>query len=156
MKKIIFILTLSVLMASCGSSKVVRKSKRVIKGSWTLNEVKLQQKGNYNISLFNVADKSCFEGSSWNFIPNNNSGNYAFNNSSCDAMLRNFIFTIKEIDPETGLYDFLLKPINSKKKKENKQGFRLRLSQLSETNMQWQLAVNVGGKIETINMNFIK
>ena len=69
---------------------------------------------------------------------------------------RNFVFTIQEVDPQTGLYDFLLKPTNEKHKSDTNQGFRLKLTSLSDAFMQWQQTVSVDGKPFTITMNFTK
>ena len=155
MKRILLLLiTISVL--SCGSSKTVRISKKVIKGEWTLNKIDYSALGTYNVTLLNDASKSCFEGSTWQFIPNNNSGTYAINSKNCTTGMRYFNFTIQEVDEETGLYNFLLKPTNEKGKSETNQGFRLKLTALSESNMQWQQTVSVDGKPFIINMNFKK
>lgn len=147
---------ISILFLSCGTSKTVRTSKKVIKGNWILNSVTYNKTGTYNIQLLNDASKSCFEGSTWQFIPNNNTGVYSINGIDCTTGDRNFVFTIQEIDETTGLYDFLLKPTNEKNKSETNTGFRLRLSALSDTNMQWEQTVLVEGNPFTINMNFIK
>jgi hypothetical protein len=141
---------------SCGSSKTVRASKKVIKGEWVLSTINYNQTGNYNVTLLNDATKSCFEGSTWQFVPNNNTGTYTINQASCTTGLRNFVFTIQEVNAETGLYDFLLKPTNAKGKSETNQGFRLSLTALSETDMQWQQTVSVDGKAFIITMNFNK
>jgi hypothetical protein len=158
MKKIVTALSISILfiVASCGTSKTVRTSKKVIKGDWVLNSITYNQAGTYNTTLLNDASKVCFEGSTWQFIPNNNSGVYTINDASCSTGERHFIFTIQEIDAETGLYDFLLKPTDEKHKSETNQGFRLKLSALSDTAMQWQQSVSVAGSSVTINMNFTK
>jgi hypothetical protein len=156
MKNTVALLFLA-LIVSCGTSKTVRTSKKVIKGNWTLNTINYSETGTYNVSLLNDASKDCFENSTWQFIPNNNTGIYAINNASCDSGERNFVFTIDEVDEQTGLYDFLLKPTNKKGKSEtNNSGFRLKLSQLSDANMQWQQTVSVDGKPFTITMNFLK
>ena len=55
-----------------------------------------------------------------------------------------------------GLYDFLLKPTNEKNKSETNQGYRVNLSQLSDTNMQWKQTVNLDGQPFVITMNFTK
>ncbi|HMQ43437.1 MAG TPA: lipocalin family protein [Mariniflexile sp.] len=144
------------VLVSCGSSKTVRASKKVIKGEWGLNSINYNQTGNYNVTLLNDATKSCFEGSTWQFVPNNNTGTYTINQASCATGLRNFVFTIQEVNAETGLYDFLLKPTNAKGKSETNQGFRLSLTALSETDMQWQQTVSVDGKAFIITMNFNK
>jgi hypothetical protein len=146
----------AVILLSCGSSKTVRDSKKVIKGNWTLNTIAYSEAGAYNVSLLNDVSKDCFEGSSWQFIPNNNSGIYNVNNTNCSTGERDFIFTIQEVNAETGLYDFLLKPTNEKHKSETNQGFRLKLSELSENVMQWQQTLTVEGKLFTITMNFTK
>lgn len=155
MKKILLIF-LAIGLFSCGTSKTVRESKKVIKGEWTLNSISYSETGTYNVTLLNDASKTCFEGSSWQFIPNNNTGVYTINKSSCSTGVRNFVFTIQEIDPQTGLYDFLLKPTNEKNKSDTNQGFRLSLKSLSEASMQWQQTVSVDGKPFTITMNFNK
>src|SRR5690606_13523801 len=156
MKKIVTVLSILFLVASCGSSKTVRTSKKVIKGNWVLSSITYSPAGTYNTTLLNDASKTCFEGSTWQFVPNNNTGTYTINDASCSTGNRYFVFTIQEVDAETGLYDFLLKPTNEKHKSETNQGFRLKLSALSDTNMQWQQTVNASGSSVTVNMNFIK
>ncbi len=155
MKKLILLLV-AISLISCGASKTVRVSKKVIKGDWVLSSINYSQTGNYNVTLFNDASKACFEGSTWQFVPNNNTGVYTINDASCATGERHFVFTIQEVDAETGLYDFLLKPTNEKHKPETNQGFRLQLAALSEYDMQWQQSVNVSGSSFTIHMNFSK
>ncbi|WP_054852518.1 lipocalin family protein [Olleya sp. ITB9] len=155
MKQIITVLFLSLLF-SCGSTKVVRESRKTIKGSWVLNSINYSQPGTYNVTLLNDTSKECFEQSTWQFIPNNYSGTYTINNANCNTGERYFNFTIQEVDQTTGLYSFLLKPTDAKGKSDTNQGFRLTLAQLSETNMTWEQTLTVDGKPFTINMNFIK
>jgi len=155
MKHIILCLFM-ISLVSCGTSKTVRESKKVIKGEWLLDTIKYNQTGTFKVTLLNDASKECFEGSSWQFIPNNNSGVYTISNANCIDGDRPFIFTIDEVDPESGLYDFLLKPTDNKHKSETNHGFRLKLTQLSETNMQWQQAIDMDGTVFKINMNFTK
>lgn len=155
MKKLI-LLFVAISLISCGVSKTVRDSKKAIKGNWTLSTITYNKTGEYNVTLLNDTSKDCFEGSTWQFIPNNNTGTYTINESSCSTGVRNFVFTIQEIDPQTGLYDFLLKPTNEKNKSETNQGFRLKLAAMSETNMQWQQTVSADGIPFIINMNFTK
>mgnify|MGYP003631164643 CR=1 FL=1 len=155
MKKILLIF-LAISILSCGTSKTVRDSKKTIKGDWTLSTITYSKTGKYNVTLLNDTSKDCFEGSTWQFIPNNNTGTYSINESSCSTGVRNFVFTIQEVNPETGLYDFLLKPTNEKNRSESNQGFRLKLAALSDSNMQWQQTVSVDGIPFIINMHFTK
>ena len=156
MKRVLSIICISILLISCGSSKTVRDSKKVIKGNWSLNSITYSETGTYNVTLFNDETKACFEGSTWQFIPNNNTGIYTINGVNCATGPRNFVFTIQEIDATTGLYDFLLKPTNEKNKSATNQGFRLNLAAISETSMQWKQTLSVDGEPFTITMNFSK
>ncbi|EPR72207.1 hypothetical protein ADIWIN_2707 [Winogradskyella psychrotolerans RS-3] len=155
MKKIA-LLCLTVCFLACGSSKTVRQSKKTIKGDWTLTSIKSSAIGDLKITLLNDAEKACFENSTWQFIPNNNTGNYTLSGMSCDTEQRYFAFTIDEVNEDTGLYNFLLKPTNEKGKSETNVGFRLELTALSETTMQWQQLVTLEGRPITITMNFTK
>jgi len=156
MKKIVVVVLMAVLLASCGTSKTVRTSKKVIKGQWTLNDISYDNYGSFRITFFNDVTKDCLEGSSWNFIPNNNSGNYNISNTSCESGERKFVFTIQEVDEETGLYDFLLKPTDSKLKSVDNKGFRLKLNRLTDTEMEWIQYASIDGITITITMKFNK
>ena len=156
MKKIIMLAVLAVTVLACGTPKTVQESRKVIKGYWSLDNISYNRSGTFNVTLFNDTSKECFEGSSWRFIPNNNTGVYTVNNSNCPSGDRNFIFDIQEVDPTTGLYDFLLKPTNAKGKSEDNSGFRLRLTRLNESSMQWEQTVTLEGSPFKITMNFSK
>lgn len=155
MKKI-SLLFLTIMFLSCGSTKMVRQSKKVIKGNWALDNIEYSESGDFNVNLFSDGSKECFEGSTWDFIPNNNTGKYMITNKNCEEGTRSFVFSIQQVDASTGLYDFLLKPTNEKHKSATNQGFRVELSALSETDMQWQQTVSLDGKPFTIYMNFKK
>tara|TARA_R110002124_G_scaffold138576_6_gene302112 strand:+ start:43821 stop:44300 length:480 start_codon:yes stop_codon:yes gene_type:complete len=156
MKKTLLSLVLACVVLSCAAPKTVQESKKVIKGYWSLDNISYSESGTFNVTIFNDTSKECFEGSTWRFIPNNNTGLYTVNNGNCPTGDRNFIFTIQEMDKTTGLYDFLLKPTNPKGKSDTNAGFRLRLAQLSETNMKWEQTVTLDGAPFKISMNFSK
>lgn len=156
MKKTILLAMLAAVLFSCGTPKTVQESRKVIKGYWSLDEITYSESGTFNVQLLNDTSKECFEGSNWRFIPNNNTGTYDVVDSNCPTGTRYFIFDIQEMDPSTGLYDFLLKPTNEKKKSENNVGFRLRLARLGNNSMQWEQTVSLEGKPFTIFMNFSK
>src|SRR5690606_21670103 len=131
MKKIILLALIAVTAFACGTPKTVQESRKVLKGYWTLDNISYDSAGTFNVTVFNDTSAECFEGSTWRFIPNNNTGNYNVDDPNCPTGQRDFIFTIQEIDPTTGLYDFLLKPTNAKGKSETNVGFRLRLDRKS-------------------------
>ena len=156
MKKYLILAVFAVSLLGCGVSKTVQESKKVIKGYWSLNAISYSESGTFNVNLFKDTSKECFEGSTWRFIPNNNTGVYTINHSNCPTGDRNFIFTIQEMDPSSGLYDFLLKPTNTKGKSEDNRGFRVRLAQLDQSTMKWEQTVSLDGKPFKISMNFSK
>ena len=155
MKKLSLMLVVAVILAACGP-KTVLESKKVLKGYWTLDNIAYSESGTFNVTVFNDTSKECFEGTTWRFIPNNNSGVYTVNNGDCPTGDRNFIFAIQEMSKETGLYDFLLKPTDAKYKSADGKGFRLRLAQLNDNSMRWEQTVTLDGKPFKINMNFSK
>lgn len=156
MKNLALSVCVFLLILSCGTSKTVRESKKDIKGDWTLNSISYNEPGKYNVTLLNDTSKDCFEGSTWQFIPNNNTGSYSINEASCTTGVRNFVFTIQEVNAATGLYDFLLKPTDAKHNSDTNQGFRLSLTSITDTSMQWQQTVYVEGSPFIITMNFNK
>ena len=153
----LILIVFSVLLLACSTTKTVRQSKSMLKGDWVLQNVNYNQNGVFNVTLLQDATKACFEGSSWQFIPNYNTGNYVFSSTNCNNEKRYFIFTIEEKDAQAGLYDFLLKPTNVKKKSQsNNSGFRLQLTMLTDSSMTLQQTVTVDGSPFQINMNFTK
>lgn len=156
MKKFIILAVIAASAFACGTPKTVQESKKVIKGYWSLDDISYDTRGTFNVTVFNDTSAECFEGSTWRFIPNNNTGNYSIEDPDCPTGERNFIFTIQEIDPTTGLYDFLLKPTDAKGKSDTDVGFRLRLAKLTESSMRWEQTVSLDGKPFKINMNFSK
>ncbi len=158
MKKIIMLCFAVGLMASCGTPKVVKQAEKTFRGAWTLNSITYPgATGTFDVTLFSDASKMCFENSDWFFVANNNSGNYTIANSGCASGQRDFKWTIQEVNPETGNYDFLLKPVNEKGRSETgNTGFRVNLVNLTDTVMTWEQTVSVDGKPFTIRMNFNK
>lgn len=152
MKKLLSLVFVLCLF-SCGASKNVRMKEKVLKGNWTLTDITYSKTGDYNVTLFKDASKDCFEGSSWKFVPNNNTGTYNIQQSGCLIGPREFVFVIQEVDEVTGYYDFLLKP---KKNNDANVGYRIELVQLNETSMLWQQNITVNGTPFLINMNFTK
>ncbi len=156
MKKILILFCAVGFLLSCGTPKAVRDSKKEIKGEWTISSITYSESGSYSVTIFNDVSKECFENSTWRFIPNNNTGKYTINSGGCNVGERNFIFTIDQVDASTGLYDFLIKPTDERGRSETNEGFRVRLSQLTDTFMVWEQNLTVDGKPFTIFMNFNK
>ncbi len=156
MKKFLILTIVAAFSFACGTPKTVQESQKVIKGYWTLDDISYDAAGTFNVTLFNDSSSECMEGSTWRFIPNNNTGNYTIENASCQTGQRFFRFDIQQIDKSTGLYDFTLKPTNEKYKSDDKSGFRLRLAQLTDSSMIWEQTVTLEGKPFKITMQFSK
>lgn len=156
MKKLALLSVFTMFALSCGTPKTVVETKKVLKGYWSLDNISYSEAGTFTVQLLSDTSRECFEGSSWRFIPNNNTGNYNIDNSNCPTGERNFIFAIQEVDQATGLYDFLLKPTDEKKRSADGKGFRLRLAKMNNSTMVWEQTVSLEGKPFTISMNFSK
>jgi len=159
MKKIFLLLATIGLLASCGgTSKVAKQARKTFDGQWALTSVTYPNNtGQFDVTLFNKAQASCFENSNWDFVSNNNRGTYTVSGAGCDGSTNYFIWSIDEQNSTQGLYDFLLKPTNEKyKSTTGNEGFRLNLQSLTETNMIWTQTVSLDGSPFTIRMNFTK
>lgn len=158
MKKLLFVISAALLIASCGPSKVATEARKTFKGDWTLNSITYPNStGTFDVTLFNDASAGCFEGSTWNFVSNNNTGYYTVQGLTCSAGERFFRWSIDEENTPTGMFDFLLKPTDDNyRSTTGDQGFRLNLVSLTETAMIWEQTVTLEGKPFVIRMNFTK
>lgn len=159
MKKILSLTALLLLLVSCGgTSKVAKQARKTFDGNWTLTSVTYPQNtGTFNVTLFNDAAADCFEGSTWDFVSNNNRGTYEVSGNNCPGGTRYFIWSIDEENTPQGIYDFLLKPVNEDYKSTNgNQGFRLNLSSLTQDSMVWEQTVTLEGSPFVIRMTFSK
>ncbi len=158
MKKLLILIFSAAILTSCGTSKVAREARKTFDGNWTLTSITYPNNaGDFNVTLFNEASASCFEGSTWDFVSNNNRGSYNVTGVGCEGDTNYFIWSIDEENTPAGIYDFLLKPTNEDyKSTTGNEGFRLNLKSLSDTNMVWEQTVSLDGSPFTIRMNFTK
>lgn len=130
-----------------------------INGAWTLETVdyETEKEGTYNFTIFNSISPKCLENTNWEFISNNNTGNYVLLDPSCTNIgIQNFIWTIPK---EMYGYDYsiMIKQVNDKMKSTtNNKGYRMQVSDLSAETMVWTYEVKVNGQKFTIKLNFIK
>lgn len=157
MKKTFFILFVVVIASCSPAKKTIIAAKKTLKGEWSLDKISYDRSGIFEVTLYNDAPAECMTGSMWKFIPNNNTGKYEVNQSSCVSTgVRNFRFTIPEPDAN-GDYSFLFKPIDEKKRStNNNKGYRMKLAHLDDTTMTWTQTVSLEGKPFVITMNFNK
>lgn len=102
MKKFIYLSAIALFVVSCKPT-MDTKSQVGLKGSWTLTKVTHIGGEFVKVNSFNIADASCFEGSQWQFVSNNNTGSLALTKGgACPSFDSNFKWTI---DPN-GLFEF--------------------------------------------------
>lgn len=154
--KQISLLVLIVALASCTASKQNRSYQSAINGSWTLSSVTHPNNpGEYTAVLFNIANAPCYNGSTWNFVSNNSTGNYTFANPGCGTDPNYIRWSIYE--PGDGSYWFQFKPIDEKKKSTNNNaGYRLNILSLNENSMVLSTNVQVDGSPFSLHLNFTK
>lgn len=157
MKKLIVLGVLSILFCSCKpkqtvtNTKVDNKSQVAIKGNWTLTSVAYPGSDYIKVTSFQIADSKCFEGSTWKFISNNDSGQMSLTNSNCVA----FSSSIKWYVNKEG--QFILKILDAgEKAKKARDGYILALAAQTQDSFQLIDKINVGGKITNVVYQFNK
>ena len=156
MKKI-FLITISLLLiVSCATHRNARLAKTSLRGDWQLNSITYDKQGLFKINLFDNQSKGCLENSLWHFVVNNTSGYYQFQNNHCSRDLNNFYFTVEQIENSPNDLSILIKPVNAKRKSSDNHGYRLKLVQLVENSMRWDMKSQVDGETFIIHLNFRK
>ena len=156
MKRIMFLGLLMIFMTTgCSTTNAVKQTTRTIDGNWTIESVTYDGVGEFKSTLLQDVTASCFEGSNWYFVANNNKGTYTINNANCVGGERYFIWTVPG-DKEMIEGDLLLKITDGKYKSESNAGYQLEITRANESNMTWSIPANVNGKTVYVNMNFIK
>ena len=129
-----------------------------MQGDWQLTEISYPgDDQELDVTLLNDISATCLEGSTWNFIENNNTGSFVNSGINCDSETRFFIWSIDGSNAATGNYDLLIKPTNDDFDSEiNNKGYRINLTHLSDDRMTWEQTVSFEGRPFTIVMNFNK
>lgn len=155
MKKVILLCLLSVLILSCKSksatsTKVDNKTERVVKGDWVISSVSYPGSDVIKVTSFDLADSKCFIGSAWKFVSNNNRGTLALKNPSCTGYSAPIAWFINKEG------QFVLKILDEAKAKKVKEGYVLRVANLTENSFQLIDKINVGGTLTDVVYQFEK
>lgn len=162
MKKIIFICMISVMFFACKSAstattttqeqlskKLDRPSQVAIKGNWVITNVTYPGSDYIKVNSFDLADSKCFINSSWKFISNNNKGEMALNSASCTAFSSPIVWSINN----QGL--FVLKVVEAgTKAKRVREGYLLKVANLTENSFQLIDNISVGGQTKDVTYQF--
>lgn len=146
---------LSVLFFGCKSQSVTNtnvdnKTERVIKGNWVITNVSFPGSDYIKVTSFDLADSKCFEGSTWKFVSNNNTGTLTLNDPSCIAFSSPITWFINQEG------QFVMKIINDYKAKKVNQGYILRVANVTETSFELIDKINVGGSMKEVTYQFQK
>lgn len=156
MKKSLTLMLIAVLLFACKSTSVTNtkldtKSQVGIKGNWVITNVSYPGSDYIKVNSFQLADSKCLEGSTWNFISNNNKGSMALTKSDCPAFSSPITWFINKES------QFVLKVLNAgEKAKKVRDGYVLRIANQSETSFQLIDNINVGGQNKDVVYQFQK
>ncbi|WP_284651283.1 lipocalin family protein [Flavobacterium terrisoli] len=155
MKKVILLSLLSVLILSCKSksatnNEVDNKTERVIKGDWAISSISYPGSDVIKVTSFDLADSKCFIGSSWKFISNNNKGTLSLKNPSCTSYSTPITWFINKDG------QFVMKILDEAKAKKVKEGYILRVANVTDNSFQLIDRINVGGTLTDVVYQFQK
>ncbi|MGC4041758.1 MAG: lipocalin family protein [Flavobacterium sp.] len=153
MKKFILISALSLLILSCKSNsatntKLDSKTQVAMKGNWTISSVTYPNQNLIKVTSFDLADSKCFVGSSWKFISNNNKGNFSLNSPSCTAYSTPITWFINKEG------QFVMKILDESKAKKVKDGYVLRVANVTDNSFQLVDQIDVAGKATDVVYQF--
>ncbi len=155
MKKLILLLTMSVLAFGCKttsatSTKLDTKSEVGIKGNWTISSVNYPGSDVIKVNSFDLADSKCFIGSTWKFISNNNKGQMTLNSPKCAAYTTPITWFINKEG------QFVMKILDEAKAKTVKSGYVLTIANQTGSSFQLIDKINVAGTIKDVTYQFEK
>jgi len=159
MKKTFFALAaLLIFGASCKAPKAALEKRKLIDGTWTLEDVSYENaSGNFKSTLFNDAEDICFEDSEWFFRNNNSTGKYAIASSTlCNGGDRWIRWSVVD-NPENYSSQLQFKMIDENYKDiSGGLGYRLNITSLTEQQMTLKSNATVDGEVVNIVYKFNK
>ena len=148
MKKLLLLSMCIIGLASCGSLDT--KSQTGLKGDWMISSVTYPGSDYIKVNSFDVADSKCLEGSSWRFVPNNNTGTMTLAKAGCPSFTSPIVWTVTKEGA------FTLKITEGEKAKRVSQGYFLQMRNQTESTFQLIDNVAVGGKNVEVVYQFQK
>ncbi len=153
MKKIILISLLAILILSCKSksatdTKLYSKTQVAMKGNWTVTSVTYPNSSMMKVNSFELADSQCFVGSTWKFVSNNNKGNFSLNSSKCAAYSTPITWFVNNEG------QFILKILDESKARKVKDGYVLKVANLTGNSFQLIDQIDVVGKATAVVYQF--
>lgn len=146
------------MLSSCNSQKsAAKKSANGLRGDWKLAQIIGKDDNTIVITkVFDQAPLNCFEGSTWHFVENNNSGYYTLNpNQKCPSGENKISW---HMDNDGDNIYFWFKRIGEGQKAKNvKSGYKMEVIYVDEYQALFTQEVPVsGGGKTTLNYYFNK
>ncbi|MCM5663257.1 lipocalin-like domain-containing protein [Galbibacter mesophilus] len=157
-KLYILLLTVSVILGSCGLSKENKDSRKSLDGTWQLTDIDYQNnEGYFKSVLFNDVSAKCFVGSEWFFRSNNSTGYYnILKPGECAPGQRNIRWSIQD-DANGNPTKFQFKFIDEKKNDiGGGYGYVFQINSLSPQQMVVSADAAVGSETVTVVYSFTK
>lgn len=138
--------------ASTSASNAVKldtKAEKNLNGNWKIVKVDFPGSGYIKVNAFGIADPKCFEGSTWTFVQNNNTGTVTLNQSGCPS----FTSAIKWQVSKEG--QFGLKFISEGTKAKNQtQGYYSKFQNATEQSFELADVIDVAGQKKNVTYYF--
>ena len=153
MKKFIVMSALAVLILSCKSksatdAKLDSRTQVAMKGNWTISSVTYPNSNMIKVNSFDLADSQCFVGSNWKFVSNNNKGNFSLNSPQCTSYSTPITWFVNKDG------QFVLKILDESKARRVKDGYILKVANLTDNSFQLLDNIDVAGKTTDVVYQF--
>ncbi len=152
MKKVIIFSILSVVIFACKTNtatKLDNKTEVAMKGNWVVSSVNYPGSEVIKVNSFDLADSQCFVGSTWRFISNNNKGDMALTKMGCPAFSSPITWFVNKEG------NFVMKVLDAgEKAKRVREGYVLKVANVSENAFQLVDRINVGGTMADVVYQF--
>ncbi len=152
MKKVIILSILSVVIFACKTNtatKLDNKTEVAMKGNWVVSSVNYPGSEVIKVNSFDLADSQCFVGSTWRFISNNNKGDMALTKMGCPAFSSPITWFVNKEG------NFVMKVLDAgEKAKRVREGYVLKVANVSENAFQLVDRINVGGTMADVVYQF--
>ena len=155
MKKILVILSLTLVLASCKSTSPVNtkldmKTEVALKGNWRITSVSYPGSEYIKVTSFDIEDSQCFVNSEWSFVSNNNKGDMRLTKQGCSSYSSSLTWYINKDGK------FVMKLLEGVKAKKIGTGYVLTVTGISENAFQLVDYVNVGGNSTKVVYQFTR
>jgi len=125
-------------------------SKGSVKGNWIVTDIRFEGiPAHSKVTVFDQASFSCFKGSQW-VLPSNANGSYTLSSTDdgCSTATQSIVWSLYK---EGGVDMFQFKKVGTGLKAKNvTEGYRVQITSLSNTTMEWKAFVNYESKSGSI------